>query len=377
MNFGLSPEQEMMLESAQKFVQRSYTFENRRRWADSDLAYSQENWQMFAGLGWLGIPFSEANGGFGGDAVDVMVIQEVFGQALVAEPFVPNVILCGGLIERLGTAAQKDQYLTRLIAGEVQFGFAHTEDGAGCSLSYVGCQAEPDGPDFILSGKKIMVLNGHEADTYLVSARTSGDLREATGIEIFLVDTDTPGVNVIGFQTIDGLRAANVEFDHVRLSPERRLGDANRNFEAIATVNDQAILAVGAEAVGIMKFLYETSLNFVKERKQFGVPIGSFQVLQHRIVDMLIAYEECRSLLFMATLTAQEGGAAAKRSASALKVKVAEAGIQIAEQAIQLHGAMGTTDELDVGYYYKRMLMIEQLYGNSNYHLDRFCRLEE
>jgi alkylation response protein AidB-like acyl-CoA dehydrogenase len=373
MNFDISAEQEMMLESAQKFVARSYSFEKRRHWADSELGFGAENWQVFADLGWLAIPFAEESGGIGGNSVDVMILQEVFGQALVAEPYVPNVVLCGGLIERLGTAAQKDRYLTSLIEGKSQFAFAHIEQDAGNNLNYVSCQAVAQGSDFVISGEKLMVLNGPVADTFLVSARTRGDLRDVSGIEIFLVDADMPGVTVTGYQTIDGLRAANIEFENVVLSSASRLG--TNCSKAIEAVNDQAILATAAEAVGMMKALYEITLNYVKERKQFNVPIGSFQVLQHRIVDMLIAYEDCKSALLTATFAAQQNEAEAQRAVSALKVKVSEAGTKIAEQAIQLHGAMGTTDELSVGYYYKRLLMIEQLYGNNTYHLDRFIRL--
>lgn len=373
MNFDLSPEQEMMLDSAQKFVARRYSFEKRRLWADSDLGFSAENWRTFAELGWLAIPFAEENGGIGGNSVDVMVLQDVFGQSLVTEPFVPNVILCGGLIERLGTKAQKEAYLTQLIQGEAQFAFAHSEEDTGSNLNYVACQAVAQGSDKMISGKKIMVLNGNAADVFVVSARVSGDLRDGDGIEVFLVAANTPGVTVTGFQTIDGLRAANVEFENVLISSDMQMGPNRSN--AIEAVNDQAILAVGAEAVGMMKALYDTTLAYVKDRKQFNVPIGSFQVLQHRIVDILIAYEDSKSALLLATFTAQEGGIAAQRAASALKVKAVEAGTKIAEHAIQLHGAMGTTDELDVGYYYKRLLVIEQLYGSSTYHLDRFSRL--
>lgn len=373
MNFNLTPEQDMIEDSVQKFLDRSYPFEKRRKWADSLLGFGAENWQTFADLGWLALPFTEENGGFGGSCVDVMILQEKFGAALVAEPYVPNVVLCGGLIERAGTAAQKDQFLPRLISGESQFAFAHLETDAGGNLNYVSCQAKPDADNFVISGEKVMALNGHVADTFVVSARQTGDVRDANGISLFLIDADLPGLTVTGIETIDGLRAANVSFDNVVVSADMQMGE--NGSQAIEVVNDQAILAVGAEAVGMMKALYETTLTYVKERKQFNTPIGNFQVIQHRLVEMLIAYEDCKSALLLATFTPANDKIAAQRAASALKVKTAEAGSKIAEQAIQLHGAMGTTDELSVGYYYKRLLMIEQLFGTTTYHLDRFSRL--
>lgn len=377
MDFSLSPEQEMMLDSVEKFVQKRYSFENRRMFADSDLAYSKENWQLFAELGWLGIPFEEAYGGYGGDAVDVMIMLEVFGGALVTEPYIPNIILCGRLLESVGNTQQKEHYLAELITGKLQLGLAHTEPSAGNCLSFVSCRAEQEGTDFIVTGNKIMVLNGHQAEKLIVSVRSRENVRDVQGIELLLIDTKLPGVMITPFHTIDGLRAANVELDGVRVSADLSMGDPKSNFEAIEAVTDEAILAAGAEAVGGMNALCGITVDYARERKQFGVPISSFQVLQHRMVDMLMAYEESRSLLYMASLTSREGRIAAKRAASALKVKVGKAGIMVAEQAIQIHGGMGTTDELNVGYYYKKMLMIDQLFGNRDYHLDRFSELDE
>lgn len=375
MNFELTPEQDMLFDSAQKFVARRYSFENRRLWAESEQGFDADNWQTFADLGWLALPISEDDGGIGGNSVDVMLLQQVFGTALVTEPYVPNVILCGGLIERLGDADQKERYLTPMMSGDAQFGFAHTEQDAGNSLTYVGTRATAKGSDVVLSGRKIMVLNGHAADTFVVTARTGGDLRDSAGIGLFLVKADAPGLTVTEVRTIDGLRAANVEFDGVVVPPRMQMG-TDRD-DALQTVNDRAILAAGAEAVGMMKTLFEVTLAYVKERKQFNVPIGSFQVLQHRIVDMLIAYEDCKSALLMASFAAQGGGAEAQRAASGLKVKLAESGVKLAEQAIQLHGAIGTTDELNVGYYYKRLLMFSHLFGSTGHHLDRFGRLAQ
>ncbi len=376
MNFDLNEEQQMLVDSIQKFLKNDYSFEVRRKLARSALGFSEQHWKTFAELGWLSVPFSAENGGFGGSAIDVMLMHEAFGTAMITEPMIPTILLGGRLLELLGSAAQKQTLLTAVIQGELQLALAYNERIARNNPAVVGCSARRDGDKYILNGEKIAVLNGHAAGKLLVTARTQGDVRSETGISVFIVDAYAAGVERRSYTTVDGLRAADITLSNVQVEADQLVGADGAAFEAIDTVLDEATLALCAEAVGAMEVLYKTTVDYCKTRKQFGVPIGKFQVLQFRMADMFMAHEQSKSMIYMAALRSLEGRAAARKAISACKVYIGKAGRHIGQEAVQLHGGMGMTDELNVGYYFKRLTAIDALLGNVDYHLDRYSRCE-
>lgn len=376
MNFDLNEEQQMLVDSIQKFLKNDYSFEVRRKLARSALGFSEQHWKTFAELGWLSVPFSAENGGFGGSAIDVMLMHEAFGTAMITEPMIPTILLGGRLLELLGSAAQKQTLLTAVIQGELQLALAYNERIARNNPAVVGCSARRDGDKYILNGEKIAVLNGHAAGKLLVTARTQGDVRSETGISVFIVDAYAAGVERRSYTTVDGLRAADITLSNVQVEADQLVGAEGAAFEAIDTVLDEATLALCAEAVGAMEVLYKTTVDYCKTRKQFGVPIGKFQVLQFRMADMFMAHEQSKSMIYMAALRSLEGRAAARKAISACKVYIGKAGRHIGQEAVQLHGGMGMTDELNVGYYFKRLTAIDALLGNVDYHLDRYSRCE-
>ena len=376
MDFNLSEEQQMLVDSIEKFVANEYDFDTRRQLTDSELGFSSANWEKFADFGWLSVPFAEQHGGFSGSVVDVMLMAEAFGKVLVTEPFVPSIVLGGRLIELLGNASQCAELLPPLIEGKLQLALAYNEAGTGGNPACVTTRATRDGDDYVISGgEKLMVLNGHAADYLLVTARSDGNDRDARGIEILVVDSKSEGLTQRAYPTVDGLRAADIKFSEVRVPAGQCLGDPNANLHVLETVIDEAIVAFGAEAIGAMETLVKTTVEYAQTREQFGSPIGKFQALQHRMVDMFIAHEESKSLLYMAALRSLEGGNIAKRAASALKVQLSKAGRLVGQEAVQIHGGMGMTDELKVGHYFKRLTAIDTLFGSYDYHLERYARL--
>ncbi|MEZ5510570.1 MAG: acyl-CoA dehydrogenase [Gammaproteobacteria bacterium] len=375
MNFDLSEEQQMLVDSIGKFLQNDYAFDVRRKLAKSELGFSRDNWKMYAELGWLSVPFSADNGGFGGSTVDLMLMHEQFGKAMVVEPLIPTLILGGRLIELLGNATQKEALLSAVIQGELQLALASNERVARNNPAIVATTARRDGNDYVINGEKIVVLNGHAADKLLVTARTSGAQDAADGISVFVVDADAAGVERTVYPTVDGLRAADIRFSNVRVPAANLLGAEGAAYTAVETVIDEATLALCAEAVGAMEVMYKTTVEYTKTRKQFGMPIGKFQVLQFRMVDMFIAHEQSKSMIYMAALRALEGRDAARKAISAAKVQIGKASRKVGQEAIQLHGGMGMTDELNVGYYFKRVTAFDALFGNVDYHLERYTRV--
>lgn len=372
MNFDLSEEQQMLVDSIGKFLKNDYPFETRRKLANSELGFSAQNWKTFAELGWLSVPFSADNGGFGGTFVDMMLMHEQFGTALVTEPVIPTLILGGRLIELLGNNAQKETLLSAVIQGELQLALAYNERIARNNPAIVGCTARREGDSYVLNGEKIAVLNGHAANQILVTARLSGDVSSANGISVFVVDANAAGLQRKPYQTVDGLRAVDLQLNNVKVPAANLLGTEGAAFDAVETVLDEATLALCAEAVGAMEVLYKTTVDYSKTRKQFGMPIGKFQVLQFRMVDMFMAHEQSKSMIYMAALRSLEGRAAARKAVSAVKVQIGKAGRKIGQEAVQLHGGMGMTDELNVGYYFKRLTAIDALFGNVDFHLARY-----
>ena len=376
MDFSFTEEQTLLQESVARFIQNDYAFEDRQKLVKSEGGFSRENWSTFAELGWLGVPFSEADGGFGGGAVESMLMLENFGRGLVVEPYLATVVLAGGAIKYAGSQAQKEQWLAGLIDGSVLAAFAYAEPQGRFNLADLTTRAEADGDAWLLNGYKAVVLNGPAADLLVVSARTGGDQRDSDGVSLFVVAADAEGVSRRDYPTVDGLRASEITFENVRLDANALLGTAGEALPVIERVIDDGIMAVGSEAVGCMEVLYKDTVEYCKTREQFGQPIGKFQVLQHRMVDMFMEHEQSKSLMYMAAMRLDEGyGPAAQKAVSAFKVQVGKSGRFVGQNAVQLHGGMGMTDELNIGHYFKRLTIIDTLFGNVDFHLKRFGRL--
>jgi alkylation response protein AidB-like acyl-CoA dehydrogenase len=376
MDFTFSEEQQLLRDSLHKYLDREYSFSARRARVQSGAGCSAQVWRAFSELGLLGLPFAAEYGGFGGDGVDTLVVMEAFGRNLVVEPYVATVLLCGGLIDQAGSAAQKSYWLPRIAAGDARLAFAHGEPAARHDLHYVGLMAERKGAGYVLSGNKAVVLHGGQAQQLIVSARSEGETRSERGVSLFLVDAERAGVKRRDYATIDGMRAAEIAFEQVSVKEDALIGAAGTGGELIDCIIDRTNAALCAEALGAMTALYEATLVYLKTRQQFGVPIGTFQALQHRMVDVLIHLEQARSLTYHAAFYAHSPDVAQRRRAvSAAKVQVGEAARFIGQQAIQLHGGIGMTDELSVGHYVKRLTMINATFGNMDTHLERFAAL--
>ncbi len=377
MDFSFSAEQTLLQDSIEKFIQNDYAFETRQKIVKEELGYSASHWQTFAELGWLGVPFDEADGGFGGSAIEAIIMMESFGKGLVVEPYVATVVMAGGALKVAATAAQKERYLVGVIDGSTQGALAYAEPQGRFNLADLTTQAAAaDSGGWLLNGYKAVVLNGPSADFLIVSARTSGDQRDVDGVSLFVVPANADGISRRDYPTVDAFRASEITFDSVALPAESLLGAAGEGLGIIEQVIDEAILAVGAEAVGCMEVLYKATVEYCKTREQFGQPIGKFQVLQHRMVDMFMEHEQAKSLMFMAAMRMAEGyGDEAKKAVSAFKVQVGKSGRFVGQSAVQLHGGMGMTEELSIGHYFKRLTMIDTLFGNVDFHLKRFGAL--
>jgi alkylation response protein AidB-like acyl-CoA dehydrogenase len=374
MNFDLSDEQALLRDSVARFVSQHYSLEQRRQVLQHEHGYSPEHWRTMAELGWLAVPFAEAEGGLGGSLIDIMVIMEQFGAGLVLEPFLGSIVLGGAALRHGAGADMKREWLAAVMDGSRQLALAHAEPQARFDLQHVATQARPSGADFVLDGSKAHVWNATSAAAFIVSARTRGTVAERDGITLFLVERDRPGIAVRSYPTVDGGRAADLSLQSVLLPRSSVIGEAHQGASIVAAVANEAILALAAEAVGAMHALYSDTVQYTQQRIQFGHPLADFQVLQHRMVDMFSEYELARSLLYRATMEAQVHGAPqAQRTLHALKYLVGRAGMFIAESAVQLHGGMGMTEELRVGHYLKRMLVIDLMFGNAEHHLQRFA----
>jgi len=373
MDFSLNEIQTMLADSIEKFIENDYDFESRQKYSDSDAGYSTDVWQTFAELGWTAVPFSEEDGGFDGGPVDVMVVMERFGRGLVVEPYLANIMLTGGILKRVATPEQKERWLQPMIAGELQTALAFLEPQARYDLANVATSASADGDAWILNGSKGYVLNGRNAALIVVPARTSGEQTDQDGITLFAVDASADGVSITDYATIDGQQAAEVHFKDVQVDAAAVLGDIGSGFAAFDAAVDDATLAVCSEAVGIMHILRDKTVEYSKNRMQFGVPIGSFQALQHRMVDMLTDCEQSQSLLMWAAMLNAEDSPDAKRAISSIKYQVGISGRKVGEEAVQIHGGMGVTWELDIAHYFKRLTAIGQIFGNADWHLDKLA----
>jgi alkylation response protein AidB-like acyl-CoA dehydrogenase len=381
-DFNYSNEQTALRETLQRFVGREYDFERRRELAQSALGYSAEAWARFAEFGLLSLPYPEEFGGFGGHAVDVMLVMELIGRGLLLEPFLSTVVMCGGLIRDAGSPPLKQSLLPRIGTGEIKLALACYEASARYDLSQVTCTAAPgSGGGWHLSGQKTVVLDAPSADYFLVSARAgagdsgagSNGADDPRGVSVFLVGREAQGVSLLAYPTQSGGRAADLRLDDVQLGQDALIGAPGEGLAIVERAVDLGAAALCAEAVGIIAALNEATLNYLKTRKQFGVPIGKFQALQHRMADMFIAAEQARSMAILAAVYADsEDAALRRRSVSAAKAYIGQAARLVGQESVQLHGAMGVVDDVIVSHYFKRLTMIELTLGDTDYHLGRF-----
>jgi alkylation response protein AidB-like acyl-CoA dehydrogenase len=373
MDFSLNELQTMMADSVGKFIDNEYDFDTRQEYAGSERGFSDDVWKTFAELGWMAVPFAEEDGGLGGGPAEIMVLMQSLARGLVVEPYIANVILAGGILKRFANETQKEQWLHPMIAGELQATLAFNEPQARYELANVATTATQDSNHWVLNGRKGLVLNGGTSDLLLIPARTAGDIGDEHGITLFAVAADSDGLSCNAYATVDGLRAAEITLEGVRVSGDAVLGNVDEGYAALSATIDDATLAVCAEAVGIMYALKDKTVQYSKDRSQFGVPIGSFQALQHRMVDMLMACEQAQSLLMWAVMTNAEGSDESRRAVSAMKYMIGTAGQKLGEEAVQIHGGMGVTWELDVAHYFKRLTAICTLFGNADWHLDKLA----
>lgn len=373
MDLSLNEVQTMLAESIEKFVANDYDFETRQKYAGSEAGFSQQVWQTFAELGWTAVTFSEDDGGFDGGPLDLMVVMERLGRGLVVEPYLANIVLAGGILKHAANETQKKEWLRPMIAGELQATLAYVEPSAGYELNNVSTTAARENNGWRLNGEKGYVLNGGTADLIIVPARTTGDRADKNGISLFGIAADTEGLSIRDYATVDGLRAAEITLAGVTASNAQLIGSADEGYDTLSGALADATLAVCAEAVGIMTVLTEKTIEYSKNRVQFGVPISSFQSLQHRMVEMYTACEQSRSLLMWAAMTAAEGGATSEQAMHSIKYQIGVAGKRVGEEAVQIHGGMGVTWELDVAHYFKRLTAIGLMFGNADWHLDRLA----
>jgi pimeloyl-CoA dehydrogenase small subunit len=372
MDFDLSEEQRLLKDSVDGLLNDSYDFESRKKYGSEKGGWSRSVWNKLAEQGLLGLPFSEDDGGFGAGAIETMIVMEALGKALVLEPYLATVVLGGGFIRRGGSAEQKAAHIPGIIDGSKTFAFAQLEKNSRYDLADVATSAKKKDDGWVIDGEKFVVLNGDSADTLVVTARTKGGQRDAGGIGVFLVPGNAKGVSKKGYPTQDGLHAADITFTGVEVGTDAAIGDPENGLPLIEQVVDDARIAMCAEAVGAMDESLKSTVEYLKTRTQFGVPIGSFQVLQHRAADMFVAVEQARSMSMFATMAADFDDAKARANAvAAAKVQIGKSGKFVGQQAIQLHGGIGMTMEAKIGHYFKRLTMIENTFGDSDYHLRR------
>jgi pimeloyl-CoA dehydrogenase small subunit len=376
MDFDLSEEQRLLKDSIDRLLADRYDFDQRKRYRQAEEGWSREIWAQYAELGLLALPFAEEHGGFGGGPVETMIVMEGLGRALALEPYLATVVLGGGLLRRGGSDEQKADLIPSIASGEVCLAFAHTERQSRYDLHDVGTTAKRDGTAYVLNGDKAVVLHGDSADRLLVTARVAGNRRDRGGIGLFLVDARDPGVARRGYPTQDGQRAAEVSLHNVRVGPEGVIGEPEGALPLVERVVDEAIAALAAEAVGAMAEMHTLTVDYLKTRKQFGTTIGSFQALQHKSVDMFVELEQARSMAMFGTMMSDlDDETERRRAVSGTKVQIGRSGRIVGQNAIQLHGGVGMTMEYKVGHYFKRVTMIDTLFGDADHHLARLGEL--
>jgi len=375
MDFSLSEEQQLIKETIDKFVEKDYTFAARNKLLESEARFSRDHWKRFAELGWLGIALPEAYGGFGGGAIETMLICESFGSVMLLEPFLTTVVMGGNALQLGASEEQKKDLLPQLIAGELTLALAYAEAESGYNLANVSCEAKFSGDKCVLSGEKIVVLNAPSADKLIVSARSSGEQSDEAGISLFIVDANAAGLELAEYLTMDGARGANVKFNN---TPATILGSRGEGFAVLENVIDLATAAICAQALGAMESTYERTIEYLKTRKQFDVPIGSFQVLQHRLVDMYMAVESSRSMVYMVSIGVMSKDQKNRREAvSSAKSYIGQQARNLGQDAVQMHGGVGMTEELDIGHFFRYLTLFCQTFGSTDYHLEEFAQLTQ
>ncbi|MEX0957480.1 MAG: acyl-CoA dehydrogenase family protein [Rhizobiaceae bacterium] len=370
MDFDFTEEQSILRDSLDRLLADKYDFEKRKAIMAQPEGWSADMWNAFAEMGLMALPFTEEDGGLGGTPVETMIVMESLGKALALEPYFATVVLGGGVLRLGGSAEQRAELVPQIAEGALKLALAHTERNSRYDLNHVETAAKKDGGGYVLSGTKNVVLAGDSADRIFVTARVSGGTRDEGGIGIFMAGKDAKGLTLRGYRTQDGLRAADVTLDNVKVGPEAVIGDPEAGLPLLKRVVDGAIAALSAEAIGVMGQLHRLTLDYLKVRKQFGMPIGAFQVLQHDAVDMFVAMEQARSLTLYATMMADSGDDDERtRAMHAAKAEIGRAGKLVGETAIQLHGGVGMTMEYAVGHYFKRMTMIDVAFGDADHHL--------
>jgi pimeloyl-CoA dehydrogenase small subunit len=378
MDFDFSDEQRQLKDSVDRLLNGAYGDLNKRvGYMKEPAGYSASLWRQYAELGLLAVPFAEEHGGLGQGLMETMIIAEAFGRALAVEPYLATVVLAGGALRHSGNASLLAEMVPAIIEGKLTLALAHQEKQARYDLADTATTVRSDGKGgYTLEGEKCVVLHGDTADKLIVTARASGARAERKGIGLFLVDAKANGVTRRGYPTQDGMRAADVTLSGVKVGPEAVVAGPEKGLEVLERVVDEAIAALSSEAVGAMAALQEMTVDYLKTRKQFGVPIGSFQVLQHRAVEMLTSLEQARSMAYYATMMAGEPDATERRKAmSAAKVQIGRSARHVGEQAIQLHGGIGMTMEYKAGHYFKRLTMIDMAYGDADHHLRQLAKL--
>jgi len=370
MDFALNDEQRLLQQSVERLFADRYQFDARKRYAQEPAGWSGDLWRQYAELGLLGLPFAEEHGGIAGGSVETMIVMEQIGRALALEPYLATVVLVGGLLQLGGNEKMQAEILPKIAGGELTLAFAHAERQARYDLADVTATVRRDGANFILDGAKSLVLHGDSAKKLVISARLSGQRSDREGLGLFLVDAGAAGVTIRGYGTVDGQRAAEVQLSGVRIDAGAAIGEPGKAYQLIERVADRAMAALCAEAVGAMAAMQETTVDYMKTRKQFGVTIGSFQALQHRAAEMVVALEQARSMAMLATMIAADDDVRARRQAiSAAKVQIGRSGRIVGQAAIQIHGGIGMTMEAKVGHYFKRLTTIDTMFGDADYHL--------
>jgi len=370
MEFSANEEQKLLADALARFVAKEYSFGKRRQIVRQNEGFSREVWRALADMGMLGLPFAEEHGGSGGGPIETLTVMNAIGAGLVVEPYFATVVMAGGVVNRCGSEAQKLALLPEIAQGKLLLAFAHGEPESRYRLAAVASRAQRSRAGWAVTGHKAVVLHGAQADKLVVSARTSGADTDTQGISLFLVDRSAKGVSVRDCRTIDGLRAAEIRFHG---AAAELLGTQGRAHETIERSVDSGAAALCAEAAGAMEALNAQTLDYIKSREQFGQPIGRFQVNQHKAVDMMIHYEQSKSMAFLAAMRlAAEDARERRRAVSAAKAHIGKSARFIAETAIQMHGGMGVTDELPASHYAKRLVMIDFQLGDASYHLERF-----
>ena len=372
MDLSYSEEQILLRNSIQKYLDDNYDLSVRNKITETGDGFSREHWLKFAELGWLAIPFPEEEGGIGGGAVDIMLTMEEFGKSLVVEPFLSTVVMVGSALTEAGSQEQRATLIPKIIDGSLIASYAYAEAQAHHDDFNIKTTARKDGDFYLINGAKSVVLNANTADKILVTTRTGGEQADASGISLFLVDADAEGLTREDYKTVDGMQASELLFNNVKVSAADIVGDLDAGGPIVSMIARRAILAISAEAVGAMEVLYQSTIEYTKQREQFDRPLAEFQVLKHRMTEMFMEHSLAKSLCMKATMLESQGSAETERTIHALKYLIGKSGRFVGQNAVQLHGGMGMTEELAIAHYFKRLMIIDSQFGNTDHHLTRF-----